>query len=244
MDYQPLILLIDTSTTVCSVALSKGGRVLDCLEDEEPNVHASKLTLMIAQLMERHQLHYPDLAAIAVAKGPGSYTGLRIGVSVAKGLCYALGIPLIAIDSLLALARGFQRNDAVPSVQTVSHSEKILLCPMIDARRMEVYCAVYSIRDGLLETIRPTQALVIDNTSFDFLSEGQQILLFGTGADKLKDLFREQVRVQVVSGVSSSAKAMTGPAAEAYHRGDFVDLAYFEPLYLKDFIPTEPKYKP
>lgn len=240
MDRDPYILLIDTATTVCSVALAAAGRVLSCLEDDEPNVHASKLTPLIGQLMEQAQLKYEDLSAVAVAKGPGSYTGLRIGVSVAKGLCYAADLPLIGVDTLLSLAGGFL--DRYPHlVPDTGAADETFLCPMIDARRMEVYCAVYKVREGLPVELRPTQALVIDETSFDFLDQGQRLLLFGTGADKFADLFRGHKQFHVYPGFASSAKALAAPAFDAYSKQDYVDLAYFEPFYLKNFIPTTPK---
>lgn len=226
------ILQFDTSTPVCTVALSQDGKTLGQSAAEGTNVHAASLTTQINDLLERYSVRFQELSAVAVGKGPGSYTGLRIGVSTAKGICYAAGIPLIAIDSLRILAEGFQLSqDSNQAVET-------LLCPMIDARRMEVYMSIYS---SEREVIRPTSAEIIDEHFFDFVQPGQQIYLFGTGADKLEALFQQHYRVQVTVGAQTDASAMSPLAYQAYTQQDFVDLAYFEPYYLKDFIPTTPK---
>lgn len=241
------ILQIETSTTVCSVAISADGVTKAFLEIKEENVHASKLTLLIEELMEQAGLKYADLHAVAVTKGPGSYTGLRIGVSTAKGLCYALDIPLIAIDSLRALALGFagtdqrflRREEAVIK-ENSAVAKEMLLCPMIDARRMEVYCAVYS---ADLEEISPTEAKIMDEDSFLTLDKHQQIVLFGSGADKLQELYAKHHQVSIVFGFQASAQAMSSFAYQAFSIQAFEDLAYFEPFYLKNFIPTTPKRK-
>lgn len=226
------ILQFDTSTPVCTVALSQDGETLGQSAADGKNVHAASLTTQIAELLEKHRIRFQDLSAVAVGKGPGSYTGLRIGVSTAKGICYAADIPLIAIDSLRILAEGFHLT------QDSSQAVETLLCPMIDARRMEVYMSVFT---SEREVIRPTAAEIIDEHAFDFLQSGQQIYLFGSGADKLATLFQHHHRVQVIGNIQTDASAMSSLAFQAYTQQDFVDLAYFEPFYLKDFIPTTPK---
>lgn len=207
------------------------------MEASEPNAHASALTPLIAALMEASEFRFSDLSAVVVAKGPGSYTGLRIGVSTAKGLCYANELPLIGIDSLEALAYGFSASPEARSSGAVEQ----LLCPMIDARRMEVYCATFNLQEGELTLVQPTRAQIIDETSFDDLENGQRITLFGTGADKLTGLFASNDRIRVVPGFGSTAAALIRPATVAYAESNFENLAYFEPLYLKDFIPTTPR---
>lgn len=247
------ILQIDTSTPVCSVALSCDGKTLRTSTGAGQNAHASGLTTQIAGLMDAHQLQYADLSAIAVAKGPGSYTGLRIGVSTAKGICYAANLPLIAIDSLRMLAEGFQYQKiavgdhevAVGVHKSASGAHKAagirpdhLLCPMIDARRMEVYMAIYS---ADMDLVRATAAVIIDDKSFDFLQENQKIYLFGSGADKFEMLFENHPQVQVIPGVQADASTISAFAYEACLKQDFENTAYFEPFYLKDFIPTTPR---
>src|SRR5690606_4160016 len=177
---QAMILQIETSTQVCSVALSADGMVVACREVDAPNVHATRLTGLISELMEEMELVYSDLAAIAVSKGPGSYTGLRIGVSTAKGLCYATDLPLIGIGTLDAMADGFS------TLHTGRFDGQTWLCPMLDARRMEVYRAIY---DNLCRPLAETAAVIVDKHTFDDLPADQQIVLFGNGADKLVPLF-------------------------------------------------------
>lgn len=237
------ILQIETSTTVCSVAISSDGVTKGCLEIREEHVHASRLTLLIADLLDQCGLKYVDLNAVAISMGPGSYTGLRIGVSTAKGLCFALDIPLIAINSLLVLALGFtESNQALDSLSSGKPEGRVewLFCPMIDARRMEVYCAIYSLD---LNEILPTEAKIMDEDSFSGLEEHQQIVLFGNGADKLQELYVQHDRIKIVPDFHASARGMSGFAFQAFSQQKFEDLAYFEPFYLKNFIPTTPKKK-
>ena len=226
------ILQIDTSTPVCSVALSCDGISVAQADAGQSNMHASQLTLLCKQLLDEQGIHLHQLAAVAVAKGPGSYTGLRIGVSVAKGICYAAELPLIAIDSLHSLAAHYRDTYAA---DIASHT---LLCPMIDARRMEVYMALYSPQ---IELVQPTAARIMDAQSFEDLPKDQEVHLFGSGADKLTELFASHARVRVVPGLLASAGAMSSLAHRAWQQGQVEDLAYFEPYYLKDFIPTTPK---
>jgi len=225
------ILLIDTATPVCSVAISHNNAVLDYLDSETANAHASELTLNIQNLLLRNQLTTADLAAVAVSMGPGSYTGLRIGVSTAKGLCYALDIPLMAVNTLDAMVDGFRFRQ--------HYAEDTIFVPMIDARRMEVYCAYYDLNANSLS---PTEAKIIDATSFEYWQNGRnQLLLFGSGADKFKDVFANNPHVSVITGFVNSARFLSVKAYEKFCQKDFEDLIYFEPFYLKEFVATVSK---
>lgn len=229
------ILQIETSTSVCSVALVKYGIVCQHESVDEPNVHASQLTLLIQALLERENIGFKDLSAIAVSMGPGSYTGLRIGVSTAKGLCYALDIPLIAVNTLEGIFSGFRANKG----KSLSYD---LYVPMLDARRMEVYCASF---DNTGRLVEPTQALIIDNTSFDqFIVQYPRICLFGPGADKLQGVFIAGQGIDIIEGVQTNATDISPIAFAKYQAEDFEDVAYFEPYYLKDFVATTAKKRP
>lgn len=228
----PFILHIETATGVCSVALSTGNKLIGVSEIDEANVHASQLTLLIKELLAHHGIPLRDLAAVAVSKGPGSYTGLRIGVSTAKGLCFALELPLIGVHTLDAMAYGFcAAFDKESDTDT-------LFCPMIDARRMEVYSAIYN-RD--LQRIAEVDARIIDRDSFNHIGEGKKIVLFGSGAGKFESLFAQECKVEIHTGFKNSAAHMVEFAYQALQRQMFEDVAYFEPFYLKDFVPTTPK---
>lgn len=230
------ILHIDTATPVCSVALSINGTLSAYRDQNEPNVHASKLTLFIEELLLEAQITINQLNAVSVSKGPGSYTGLRIGVSVAKGICYALDIPLIAVNTLDALAQGFKISLAEESNPV--NELNTLFCPMIDARRMEVYTAIYDVQ---LKIIEPTAARIIESDSFDYLTNKHQLIMFGDGADKLSDLFSEHASIQIHKGFQNSARYLIPETIKRFNQQQFEDVAYFEPFYLKDFIPTSPK---
>jgi tRNA threonylcarbamoyladenosine biosynthesis protein TsaB len=216
------ILCIDTSTTNCSVGLSIAG---SCVSLKEVNVgytHAENITVFIEEVLAASKITMDQLDAIAVSKGPGSYTGLRIGVSAAKGLAYALSKPLISIDTLSAMALSVSQN----------FSENDLLCPMIDARRMEVYCAVF---DRSLNILMPTKALIIDNTSFsEFLQQGR-VIFFGDGASKCKAII-DHPNAEFISDMFPSAASMGPLAEQLFAEKRFEDVAAFEPFYLKDFI--------
>lgn len=226
------ILQIETATQVCSAALSANGETVAFIDVDEPNVHASQLTLLVDELLQKTGLGFGDLAAVAVSRGPGSYTGLRIGVSTAKGLCYAADLPLIGIDTLAGMAAGFvAASGGSPGVNT-------LICPMIDARRMEVYAAVY---DQKLQLSKPTAAVVVDEQTFGYLEPYQHITLFGSGAGKLATVFAGHPQVDVKPGFKNSASYLSNLSYRALLDKRFVDLAYFEPYYLKDFVATTPK---
>ena len=222
-----LILLLETATSTCSVALGENGRVIALKELNQPNIHASHITLFINEVMQQVGKDYTDLQAVAISQGPGSYTGLRIGVSTAKGICFALGIPLIAIDTLQAMAAGLLHKIAHPSTESI-------FCPMIDARRMEVYTALYNHE---LAQIAPTQAMILDESTFDIHLSQHTIIFFGDGAEKCKPLYGQKVNAQFID-FENSAAHLSELAQCKFKAGEIVDLAYFEPYYLKDFIPT------
>jgi tRNA threonylcarbamoyladenosine biosynthesis protein TsaB len=222
-----VILQIETATTSCSVALAIDGKVLAFKQVNERNIHAEVITLFIDELINTAGITYNDLDAIAVSCGPGSYTGLRIGVSTAKGLCFALNKPLIAIETLEAMAY------AIIGEKIIEVDKNTLLCPMIDARRMEVYCTLFN-SEGL--KVRPTAADIIDEHSFsEFLSE-RQILFFGDGADKCEAVLGANSNAKFLKDFVNSATYFTQKAIEKFNKQEFEDVAYFEPYYLKDFI--------
>jgi tRNA threonylcarbamoyladenosine biosynthesis protein TsaB len=224
-----LILSIDTSTTVCSVALHRDGAVLACYELFTEKSSSGMLTTLIQNAVQHSGHQLSELDAVAVAKGPGSYTGLRIGVSTAKGLCFALHKPLLAINTLEAMAQ------QVSGFYPASYA----LCPLLDARRMEVYCAVY---DSEGREILPTSAQIIDEHSFADLLAQQSVVFFGNGAAKCRAVLAHQPQA-VFPGqlIHPSARTVGQLAAIAYQKNEFEDVANFEPYYLKDFVGTKPK---
>lgn len=221
------ILQIDTATEICSISISLNGNTLNSFEASESNVHASKLTLIIDRILADCSLSFNDLSAVCVSKGPGSYTGLRIGVSSAKGLCYALDIPLLAINTLDMMYLGYDKFT----------DEDAIYVPMLDARRMEVYLEIFDAKGALLV---PTQARIIDSSSFeDFVN--RKIVLFGSGATKLKEVFSGNSNIFIDSSFQHSSSNMSALAFSKLKNNDFEDLVYFEPYYLKEFIATTPK---
>lgn len=220
------ILQIETATTVCSVALSKDGETVAVKQINERNIHAEVITLFIDELLKNAGIGYNQLDAVAVSSGPGSYTGLRIGVSTAKGLCFALDKPLIAVETLEAMADGVVKELRLTGSDT-------LLCPMIDARRMEVYTAIFYTNG---QRVKPTMAEIIDGNSFSDLLIDHKILFFGDGAPKCQAVLGSNPNAQFVNEISNSAAYLTKKANEKFSAGDFEDVAYFEPFYLKDFI--------
>jgi tRNA threonylcarbamoyladenosine biosynthesis protein TsaB len=219
-----MILQIETATTVCSVALAKDGEILAFKQVDQRNAHAEVITVFIDELLTDSGATYNDIEAIAVSCGPGSYTGLRIGISTAKGLCFALDKPLIAIETLKSMAYG---------VISQGVADEILLCPMIDARRMEVYTAVFNTKG---ERIQPTSAEIIDENSFANLLKDHQILFFGDGAEKCQSVLGNNPNAQFLPGFINSATHLTKKAGEKFRLKEFENVAYFEPFYLKDFI--------
>ena len=229
-----MILCLETATPVCSVALNDGCCTLALRETEGQNAHSEKITNFIREVMETVGIDYSQLDAVAVSKGPGSYTGLRIGVSTAKGICYAADLPLMAIDTLEAMAYGMKEKFGSQI------SENDMLVPMIDARRMEVYASIF---DANLNKIEDTAARIIDENSFEDLRKDHHLWLFGDGAPKLSKLFENQPNVSVIDGFRPSAAYMRPLSERALLNKDFVDVAYFEPFYLKDFIAGKPHVK-
>lgn len=225
-----LILHIETSTDVCSVCLASDGKVLSKRETAIERSHASVLTVFIEEILNESKGNNKSLDAVAVSMGPGSYTGLRIGVSAAKGICYGANIPLIAISTLEAICTGALQN-------FTTMEEDGLLVPVIDARRMEVYLAVY---DMQMRKIEDTSAQIIDQNSFRDLLTSHAIYLFGTGAEKLKDeLVHKNIRFP--GKLNLSSEFMVEMALQRYRNKQFENVAYFEPYYLKDFIATTPR---
>ena len=228
----PLILNIETSTNVCSVSLTgETGTVLYSRENLEDKSHSALLAVFIDEVMKESGGTFDDLSAVSVSMGPGSYTGLRIGVSTAKGICYAKSIPLIALNTLDIMAGGFLRSKG--NFQSES-PKNIILCPMIDARRMEVYMALYN-ASGI--RIKDTSAEIIDESSFAELLKENTLYFFGNGAEKFPHIITSP-SARFFSGIYPSAKEMGKLSFELFQQGKFVDLAYFEPFYLKDFVTT------
>lgn len=213
------ILNIETSTKNCSVALAKEGNTIFIKEIAEQNFsHSEKLHLFIDEALKQAGISYKELSAIALSKGPGSYTGLRIGASTAKGLCFALDIPLIALDSLQILAL------------QVTHQGGLII-PMIDARRMEVYTATF---DSNHNKISDTQALIIDENSFSQIT--QKIYFIGDGAEKCKPFLQRENLIFLDQIIYPSAQEMSLLSYEKFVAQEFEDIAYFEPFYLKEFF--------
>lgn len=234
------LLFIETSTRVCSVGVARDGELLSVQEDHSTNYsHSAVLTVFIEKVLKDAGLAPGDLNGVAVSQGPGSYTGLRIGVSAAKGMCYALDIPMLAIDTLQAMAcLCLEKKSA--ELQALPHPElPLLLCPMIDARRMEVYHAVF---DPRLRKVEPTQARVVGQGSFDELLKDHRMAFFGDGASKCIPVL-DHPNAVVFEDILPSVKGMVPQAMEKLERSDFVDVAYFEPFYLKDFVAGLPKVK-
>jgi len=228
------ILCLETSTEVCSVSIVDEGKVIDFREEVTGQNHSRLLTVFINDLLNSNKLKRFNLDAVAVSEGPGSYTGLRIGVSAAKGICYGAGIPLIAINPLEAMASHVIENSGKYGL-TFQLGD--LLIPMIDARRMEVFTALYDIN---LQEILPVEAKVIDADSYDQQKAGGQLFLFGNGSGKCKPVLTNS-RFRFIDGVIASSLNMGTIANRRYEEKSFVDVAYFEPFYLKDFIATVPR---
>ncbi|WP_129713653.1 tRNA (adenosine(37)-N6)-threonylcarbamoyltransferase complex dimerization subunit type 1 TsaB [Pedobacter sp. SYP-B3415] len=225
------LLQIETATKVCSVAISTDGETRYVLEEEGQNLHASRLTPLIDEAMKAAGVTFSELDAVAVSKGPGSYTGLRIGVSTAKGLCYALDKPLIAVETLEMMAAGYAEQDA--------GAQGFLICPMIDARRMEVYTGLF---DASGRRLSETSAEVIDEESFAAVLAEQPVIFLGDGAEKCRAVLT-QPNARFDTRNFNSARHMSKPAFAAWQSKSFEDVAYFEPFYLKDFVVTPSKKK-
>lgn len=226
-----IILNIETSTPVCSVALTKDGVVIFNVQDNEGPSHTEKLGVFIQEAIDFANTNKLKLDAVAVSCGPGSYTGLRIGASTAKGLCYGLNIPLIAIPTLKVLACSLLFDPET--------DEDALLCPMIDARRMEVFAAIL---DRGLNYVKDVSADIIDENSYLEYMDKQKVIFFGNGAKKCRSVLTHPNAI-FVNDIHPLANNMLALAEKAFRDEDFVDVAYFEPFYLKEFVATTPKNK-
>ena len=218
------ILNIETSSTVCSVSIAKNGELLALKEINNGFTHAENLHVFIEEALIDASLNIKQLNAIAVSKGPGSYTGLRIGVSAAKGFAFGLKIPLIALNTLQIMT-----FDAL----ALSKDEKVVYCPMIDARRMEVYTSIYNHK---LEQLTKTEALIVDEKSIIQFDAYDKIYFFGNGMPKCKTLLKEIKNTHFIENILPSAKNMSLLSYKKFTENAFEDVAYFEPFYLKDFL--------
>lgn len=231
-----LILCIETATRSCSVALSKDGTIISLKESSEKNTHSVLLTKFISEVLSDTGCKYSGLDAIAVGSGPGSYTGLRIGVSTAKGLCYAIDKPLISVGTLATLSMGMRsvfRNES-------GGLKPLLFCPMIDARRMEVYTALYDTKG---EEIKPPSAEILTGESFTDLLTGHCIVFAGDGAEKCRNFLNDIPNAVFLDDLIVSSRYMAELAEQKFNAGIFEDVAYFEPFYLKDFVAGRPTVK-
>lgn len=225
-----IILHIETSTNICSVAVSNQSECIFSVSNTEGMNHAALLSVFIQEAMQHIKALNLKLDAVAVSSGPGSYTGLRIGVSTAKGLCYGLEIPLISVSTLEVLT--------VSAMHTIADKElQLLFCPMIDARRMEVYSGFY---DKNLQSFRSISADIIDETSYAEILVNNTVYFFGNGAEKCKQSLTHE-NVRFLDNINPSAENMIPLAVKRYNTSQFEDVAYFEPFYLKEFHTTSPK---
>jgi len=221
------ILNIETTTKCCSVVLSFNNEIIALRESQSSYTHSENITLFISEVIKNAGISFHIIDAIAISKGPGSYMGLRIGVSTAKGLCYALDKPLIAVDTLGAMA-------LKAATTTIIEDDKALFCPMIDARRMEVYCALF---DSSTNCITPVEAKIINENSFENELEHSPVYFFGDGASKCKVALKNHSNALFIDDYLMSADAIVPIAHKKFADNQFEDLSYFEPFYLKDFIP-------
>ena len=230
-----LILCIETGTDICSVGIARDGELVSLRESAEGRDHAKHVGVFVNELLSETGIAPEKLDAVAVGMGPGSYTGLRIGVSFAKGLCYGLQIPLVAIGSLDALAQvAIEDNEA--GILDVKEWDEALLCPMVDARRMEVYTRLYSATGEPLSDVR---AEIVGENSFAEVREKRQLVIFGNGAAKCREVLSDATFINV----APSARGLARLAEQRLQEGKTEDIAYFEPFYLKDFVVIPSKKK-
>lgn len=223
-----LILCIETGTDICSVGIARDGELTSLRESDQGRDHAKHLGLFVDELLRETGIAPDELDAVAVGMGPGSYTGLRIGVSFAKGLCYGQNIPLIAVGSLDALAE-VAIEDYEAGILDVDNWDDALLCPMVDARRMEVYTRLYSAQG---EPLSEVSAEIIDENSFAEQRAERQLIIFGNGAAKCREVMADATYVNI----TPSARGLARLAQQRLDNGQTEDIAYFEPFYLKDFV--------
>lgn len=220
-----LILNIETATNVCSVALARDGKLISLKESKQDKSHAELLTVFIEDILNTNNLKASSLDAVAVSKGPGSYTGLRIGVSTAKGICFGINKPLIGISTLQAMAYG------------VCEKHNSWFCPMIDARRQEVYSAFFDNKNQLK---REVSADIIETNSYKDILDERKVIFFGNGSEKCKNILKSK-NAFFIDNISPSAKNMIELSEKAFNNKKFENTAYFEPFYLKDFVAIPPK---
>lgn len=230
-----LILCIETGTDICSVGIARDGELVSLRESDEGRDHAKKVGVFVDELLRETGISPDELDAVAVGMGPGSYTGLRIGVSFAKGLCYGLGIPLVAVGSLDALA-AVAIEDYDAGILDVDNWENAVLCPMVDARRMEVYTRLYDTKGNALSDV--TAEVVTEQTFADVRRE-RQLVMFGNGAAKCREVLPDATYINI----TPSARGLARLAEQRLSAGQTEDIAYFEPFYLKDFIVIPSKKK-
>lgn len=227
----PLLLHIETATEICSVALTFGDEVLGVRETNDGNSHSKNLLPFIDQILKEAHRKMDDLNGVVVSIGPGSYTGLRIGVSMAKGIAYSLGIPAITISTLDSIAHGALLAEGAPA--------NTLYVPMIDARRMEVFAAQY---DATMTLMKEVEAIIIDETSFKEILDNKSVIFCGNGMSKCKELLSQHPNAHFCNA-PISARNMLPTALKKWQNQDFADVAYFEPFYLKDYVAAKPNVK-
>ena len=230
-----LILCIETGTDICSVGIVNNGELISLRESDSGRDHAKKVAVFVDELLSENNIDPEQIDAVAVGEGPGSYTGLRIGVSFAKGLCYGLGKPLIAVSSLAALT-AVAIEDYKAGILDIENWDSALLCPMIDARRMEVYTQVFDSKANPLNDV--TAEVVDENTLAELRAKTENFVIFGSGAAKCAEVLGAKL-----IEITPSVRGMAAIAEKKYTNGDFADVAYFEPYYLKDFVVTTSKKK-
>lgn len=230
-----LILCIETGTDICSVGLSRDGELISLCESDEGRDHARNVALFVDELLRENDIAAEELSAVAVGMGPGSYTGLRIGVSFAKGLCYGLQIPLVAVGSLDSMVQ-VAREDHEAGIIDVDNWNDAVLCPMVDARRMEVYTQMFDTQGQPLNEVK---AEIVTEESFKEWRNERQLVIFGNGAAKCREVLNDATYINV----TPSARGLAALAHQRFEAGQTEDIAYFEPFYLKDFIIIPSKKK-
>lgn len=230
-----LILCIETGTDICSVGLSRDGELISLRESDEGRDHARNVALFVDELLRENDIAAEELSAVAVGMGPGSYTGLRIGVSFAKGLCYGLQIPLVAVGSLDSMVQ-VAREDHEAGIIDVDNWNDAVLCPMVDARRMEVYTQMFDTQGQPLNEVKAE--IVTEGSFADWRSE-RPFVIFGNGAAKCREVLNDATYINV----TPSARGLAALAHQRLEAGQTEDIAYFEPFYLKDFIIIPSKKK-
>jgi len=224
------ILALETTSNICSVALFQDDQLLGISELQIEKSHSSHITVLIDQLLQNCQVSFSQLAAVAISGGPGSYTGLRIGSSTAKGLCFSLNIPLIEVSTLQTLA--------CQAIMYTPQPEDFLFCPMIDARRMEVYACI---SNNTLEEITPIAPTILEEASFQDILVDNKVLFFGSGAAKFSEIIINSTNALFIPGIKPTAKFMGKLALGKYNKEAFEDVAYYEPFYLKEVYITKSK---